>query len=197
MTEAAHQIATIPLPPGERRYGSVGFAAGPEVCILDENGESQPAGTTGEIAIRGVSVIRQYLHPACVNGTAFANGWLRTGDQGVVDSDGYVSITGRLKELINVGGEKISPAEIDAVLMQHPAVMQAVAFGARCDSRGERICAAVVLESETTETELKNFVRDRLARFKTPSTVLILAEIPKGPTGKVQRIGMAARLGLE
>jgi len=197
MTEAAHQISTNPLPPGERRYGSAGLAAGPEVAIVDDRDKLQPPGMTGEIAIRGVSVIRQYLQPTEVNRTAFANGWLRTGDQGAIDADGYVSITGRLKELINVGGEKISPAEIDAVLMQHPAVVQAVTFGARCDSRGERICAAVILDRETTVAELKGFVRERLARFKTPSTVLMLSEIPKGPTGKIQRIGMARRLGLE
>ena len=197
MTEASHQIATNPLPPGERRYGSAGQPAGPEICILNKSGTVQPPGHTGEIAIRGNSVIQSYVQPAEANLTAFSNGWLRTGDQGLLDADGYVSITGRLKELINIGGEKISPAEIDAVLMQHPAVHQAVTFGAKCSSRGERICSAVVLEEEATELDLKNFVRERLARFKIPSTVLIVDEIPKGPTGKVQRIGMAGRLGLE
>jgi oxalate---CoA ligase len=197
MTEAAHQIATNPLPPAERRYGSVGHPAGPDARIVDEKGELESPGATGEIAIRGPSVIQRYLQPVEVNQAAFANGWLRTGDQGVIDSKGYVFITGRIKELINVGGEKISPAEIDAVLMQHPAVTQAVTFGASCESRGERICSAVVLESEATETDLKTFVRERLARFKTPSTVLIVEDIPKGPTGKIQRIGMARRLGLE
>jgi oxalate---CoA ligase len=197
MTEAAHQISTNPLPPGQRKYGSAGLPQGPEVVILDEKGEVQPAGSTGEIAIRGASVIQLYLQPVEANRTAFQDGWLRTGDQGVLDSDGYVSITGRLKELINVGGEKVSPAEIDAVLMQHPSVTQAVTFGARCDSRGERICAAVVLEGKASEADLKNFVRERLARFKTPSTVLMVGDIPKGPTGKIQRIGMARRLRLE
>lgn len=197
MTEAAHQIATNPLPPAERRYGSAGPAAGPEIGIVDDRGVFQPPGVTGEVAIRGASVIGQYIHPAEANATAFTNSWLRTGDQAVADPQGYIFITGRLKELINIGGEKVSPAEIDAVLMQHPAVTQAVTFGARCDSRGERICSAVVLDREATETELRNFVRERLARFKTPSTVLTLTEIPKGPTGKIQRIGMARRLGLE
>lgn len=197
MTEASHQIATNPLPPGERRHGSVGQSTGTEIRILDESGDAQSAGVTGEIAIRGASIISEYLQPVEANQTAFTDGWLRTGDQGFVDDDGYVSITGRFKELINIGGEKISPAEIDAVLMQHPAVSQAVTFGAKCESRGERICAAVVLGGEATQSELKTFVRDRLARFKTPSVVLIVDEVPKGPTGKIQRIGMARRLGLE
>ncbi|HYO83618.1 MAG TPA: AMP-binding protein [Bryobacteraceae bacterium] len=197
MTEAAHQIASNPLPPGERTYGSAGLPAGSEVAIVDERCQFQPHSTTGEIAIRGVNVIGRYLHPVEANSTSFVDGWLRTGDQGVMDANGYVFITGRLKELINIGGEKVSPAEIDAVLMQHPAVTQAVTFGAACASRGERICAAVVVDSDTSEPELKRFVRERLASFKTPSTVLMVAEIPKGPTGKIQRIGMAKRLGLE
>ena len=160
MTEAAHQVASTRLPPGDRNYGSVGSATGPEVTILDDRCEEQPPGRTGEIAIRGDSVIQRYPQPLEANQTAFSNNWLRTGDKAFAISQGRVTISGRLKELINIGGEKVSPAEIDAVLMQHPAVIQVVTFGVSCESRGERICAAVVLESEATETDLKNFVRE-------------------------------------
>lgn len=197
MTEGAHQIASNPLPPLERRYGSVGFAAGPEVAILDASGKPQSPGHKGEVCVRGKSVTSGYLVPADANLTAFSNGWFRTGDEGVLSSDGYLSLTGRLKELINCGGEKISPAEVDAVLMQHPAVVQAVTFAASSESRGERVCAAVVLNGDVSEMDLKRFARERLAAFKTPSRVLIVSEIPKGPTGKMQRVGMATRLGLE
>ncbi|MBC8164451.1 MAG: AMP-binding protein [Bryobacteraceae bacterium] len=197
MTEAAHQVASNPLPPGERKYGSTGPSAGCETVILNESAEPQPAGVTGEVGIRGSNVARGYLSPKEANDSAFSNGWFRTGDQGVIDSDGYVTLTGRLKEVINCGGEKISPAEIDAVLMQHPSVSQAVAFSVRCKMRGERVCAAVILKGPASELELKNFARERLAPFKVPSRVVVLAEIPKGPTGKMQRIGMAARLGIE
>ena len=197
MTEAAHQIASNPLPPGERKFGSTGPAAGPEFAIIDEAGEPQPSGVTGEVGIRGKSVAAGYLVPAEANKTAFANGWFRTGDEGVIDAQDYLTLTGRLKELINSGGEKISPAEVDAVLMQHPAVTQVLTFGMTCDTRGERVGAAVVLEGPATESELKKFVRERLIAFKVPARILIVLDIPKGPTGKMQRVGMAKRVGLE
>jgi acyl-CoA synthetase (AMP-forming)/AMP-acid ligase II len=197
MTEAAHQITSNPLPPLERRYGSVGMEAGPEIAILDPSGKPQAAGYKGEVGIRGKNVTPGYLVPTEANLTAFDNGWFRTGDEGVLDADGYLSLTGRLKELINCAGEKISPAEVDAVLMQHPAVVQAVTFAIRSESRGERVCAAVVLDGDATEIDLKRFARERLAAFKAPARVLIVSEIPKGPTGKMQRAGMATRLGLE
>lgn len=194
MTEAAHQISSNPLPPGERRYGTVGTASAPELAVVDDKGEPRPAGTTGEVAIRGASVTQGYLSPPEANESSFVNGWLRTGDEGVRDEDGFVKLTGRLKELINCGGEKISPAEVDAVLAEHPAVSEAAAFGAPCDRRGERVCAAVVLRASATESELRNFVRDRLAAFKALSKIYVVDEIPKGPTGKVQRRNLAGLL---
>ncbi|HUS07493.1 MAG TPA: hypothetical protein VMZ52_14395, partial [Bryobacteraceae bacterium] len=180
-----------------RKYGSTGPAGGPEIAILNELGEPQPAGTAGEVGIRGRNVATGYVVPAEANHTAFTNGWFRTGDEGVMDAGGYLTLTGRLKELINSGGEKISPAEVDAALMQHPAVTQAVTFGVKCEIRGERVYSAVVLQGDATESGLKHFARERLAAFKTPSKVLIVLEIPKGPTGKMQRAGMAKILGLE
>jgi acyl-CoA synthetase (AMP-forming)/AMP-acid ligase II len=132
------------------------------------------------------------------NGEAFTNGWFRTGDQGTLDADGYLSITGRLKEIINRGGEKISPREVDEVLMDHPAVAQVVTFAIPHDKLGEDIGAAVVLKEgrQATERELREFVQSRLADFKVPRRILLLEEIPKGATGKLQRIGLAAKLGL-
>ncbi|MCA3227425.1 MAG: AMP-binding protein, partial [Burkholderiales bacterium] len=129
---------------------------------------------------------------------AFTNGWFRTGDQGTLDADGYLSITGRLKEIINRGGEKISPREVDEVLMDHPAVAQVVTFAIPHDKLGEDIGAAVVLKEgrQATERELREFVQSRLADFKVPRRILLLEEIPKGATGKLQRIGLAAKLGL-
>lgn len=199
MTEASHQVTSNPLPPGVRKLGTVGTSASTRYLILDEEGRVQPVGVSGEVAIAGASVTSGYLAPFEMNKTAFAQGWLRTGDTGRVDDDGYLSLTGRLKEIINSGGEKISPAEVDEVLMGHPSVASALSFGAACATLGERICAAVVLQDgrEATEADLKSFVRDRLARFKVPRQIFILDEIPRGATGKLQRIGLAQRLGLE
>jgi acyl-CoA synthetase (AMP-forming)/AMP-acid ligase II len=199
MTEASHQIASNPLPPADRRPGSVGLATGTEVAILNESGDIQPPGTTGEVACRGDAITSGYLSPAEANQSAFCNGWLRTGDRGILDADGYLTLTGRLKEIINCGGEKIAPSEIDDVLMNHPAVAGALAFGASCPQYGERVYAAVVLRSGcgTTESVLKSFAGERLAKFKVPKKILFVDEIPKGPTGKMQRIGMAKRMGLE
>ena len=128
MTEASHQMASNPLPPGKRFAGSVGVAAGPEVAIMNEAGELLQANALGEVVIRGRNVTAGYENNPEANARAFTNGWLRTGDQGYLDDDGYLRLTGRLKELINRGGEKISPLEIDVALMDHPAVAQAVAF---------------------------------------------------------------------
>ncbi|HLQ50714.1 MAG TPA: AMP-binding protein [Terriglobales bacterium] len=198
MTEAAHQITSNPLPPAQRQAGSVGTATGTSVVILDEAGAVQPAGVRGEVAIRGESVTSGYCSPPEANATALHNGWLRTGDQGFIDGKGYVTLTGRLKEIINCGGEKISPAEVDEVLSDHPSVATALAFGVECPMSGERVYAAVVPRegAAITEHELKEFASVRLARFKIPRRILILDEIPKGPTGKMQRIGMAQRLGV-
>jgi acyl-CoA synthetase (AMP-forming)/AMP-acid ligase II len=198
MTEAAHQMASNPLPPRPRKPGSVGIAAGPEVAILDETGEVVERGTIGEVAIRGPNVTPGYEANPEANTKAFANGWFRTGDQGVLDDEGYLRLTGRLKELINRGGEKISPLEVDEVLMDHPAVAQVVTFGMPHDKLGEDVAAAVVLRDgqTATERELRDFAATRLADFKVPRKIVILGEIPKGATGKLQRIGLAAKLGL-
>ncbi len=198
MTEASHQMASNPLPPRPRKPGSVGVAAGPEVAILDETGRLLEPGSTGEVAIRGPNVTPGYEANPEANANAFTKGWFRTGDQGVLDEDGYLRLTGRLKELINRGGEKISPLEVDEVLMDHPAVAQVVTFGMPHDKLGEEVAAAVVLRDgqTTTERELRDFAATRLADFKVPRKILILGEIPKGATGKLQRIGLASKLGL-
>ena len=199
MTEAAHQMASNPLPPAERRAGCVGLAAGPEIGIMsEEDGELLPAGAVGEIVIRGPNVTDGYIENPAANATAFTDGWFRTGDQGTLDEKGYLTLTGRLKEIINRGGEKISPREVDEVLLDHPSVGQVVTFAVPHDRLGEDVGAAVVLSegAEATEAELREFVGKRLADFKVPRKVLFLEEIPKGATGKLQRIGLAEKLGL-
>jgi acyl-CoA synthetase (AMP-forming)/AMP-acid ligase II len=197
MTEATHQMASNPLN-GIRKPGSVGVPAGPEIAIMDEAGRLLKRGETGEVVIRGENVTAAYENNPKANGEAFVDGWFRTGDQGVIDADGYLTLTGRLKEIINRGGEKISPREVDEALMDHPAVLQAVAFAVPHPMLGEDVGAAVVLREGTaaTEQELHAFVSERLAAFKTPRKILFLAEIPKGATGKLQRIGLAQKLGL-
>ncbi len=198
MTEATHQMASNPLPPAVRKPGTVGLAAGPEVAIMSEDGTLLPRGSTGEIVIRGPNVTAGYENNPKANAEAFTNGWFRTGDQGVMDADGYISITGRLKEIINRGGEKVSPREVDEILMDHPAVAQVVCFGMPHPKLGEEVAAAVVLREgqQASERDLQTFVATRAAEFKVPKKILILEEIPKGATGKLQRIGLAAKLGL-
>ncbi len=198
MTEAAHQMASNPLPPAARKPGAVGIAAGPEVAIMDAAGNLQPQGEIGEVVIRGPNVTRGYENNPEANASAFVNGWFRTGDQGVLDEEGYLRLTGRLKEIINRGGEKISPIEVDEVIMDHPAVAQCVTFAMPHKSLGEDVAAAVVLKEghTATEADIRNFVMSRLADFKAPRKVVILDEIPKGATGKLQRIGLAEKLGL-
>jgi len=198
MTEACHQMASNLLPPGNRKPGKVGVAAGPELAIMDDAGNLLPADTTGEVVIRGDNVTAAYENNPKANAEAFAHGWFHTGDQGVLDEDGYLTITGRLKEIINRGGEKISPAEIDEILMDHPAIQQALTFALPHDKLGEEVAAAVVLRegTSTTEREIRDFVATRLADFKAPRKVVFLSEIPKGATGKLQRVGLAQKLGL-
>lgn len=198
MTEAAHQMTSNPLPPRPRKPGSVGVAAGPEVAVMDDAGALLPPGSTGEVVICGPNVTRGYVNHPEANAKAFTSGWFRTGDQGSIDNDGYLHLTGRLKEIINRGGEKISPLEIDSVLMDHPAVAQVVTFALPHEKLGEDVAAAIVLrEGHTaTEREIKEFAASRLADFKVPRRVVFVDEIPKGATGKLQRIGLSERLGV-
>jgi len=198
MTEASHQMASNPLPPGKRIPGTVGLAAGPEVAIMNEQGDLLPPGQTGEIVIRGENVTPGYEQNPAANAEAFSNGWFRTGDQGIMSPLGYITITGRLKEIINRGGEKISPREVDEVLMDHPAILQVVTFAVPHERLGEDVAAAIVLRAgaSLTEKEVREFAARRLADFKVPRKVRFVAEIPKGATGKLQRIGLAAKLGL-
>jgi acyl-CoA synthetase (AMP-forming)/AMP-acid ligase II/thioesterase domain-containing protein len=198
MTEAAHQMASNRLPPAERLPGSVGAAAGPEIAILDEHGAELPAGSIGEVAIRGVNVFAGYTANPEANAAAFTNGWFRTGDGGRLDERGGLRLSGRLKEIINRAGEKIAPAEIEDILLRHPAVAQAVTFAIPDSRLGEEVGAAVVLVERdgAGERELQDFVAQTVAPFKVPRTILLVDEIPKGATGKLQRIGLHERLGV-
>ena len=199
MTEAAHQMTSNRLPPAHRVPGSVGAAAGPEVTVLDEAGNEVEYGEVGEVAIRGDNVFAGYEANPAANEASFAAGWFRTGDEGWLDEDGHLHLRGRLKELINRGGEKISPLEVDSILLQHPAVAHAVTFAVPDRRVGEEVAAAVVLapDSVASERDLQDFVVQRLAPFKVPRRVLFVDEIPKGATGKVQRIAMSSLLGLD
>lgn len=203
MTEASHQMASNELPPGQRKPGSVGRPAGPEVTLLTPEGtRSNEPGVIGEVIIRGPNVTLGYESNPEANAESFlkevGGAWFRTGDQGTFDADGFLTITGRLKEIINRGGEKVSPREVDEILLDHPAVAQAVTFAMPHDKLGEEVAAAVVLEEGQSldERGLRDFAATRLADFKVPRKVVFLEEIPKGATGKLQRIGLAERLGL-
>jgi oxalate---CoA ligase len=198
MTEASHQMASNALPPGKRKPGAVGLPAGPKIAIMDEAGNILPQGAIGEVVIQGPNVTMGYDNNPDANLKAFADGWFRTGDQGRFDEDGYLFLTGRLKEIINRGGEKISPIEVDTIMMDHPAVEQVVTFAIPHDKLGEDVGAVVVLRAgvECTERELRDFVAKRAADFKVPRKVVFVSEIPKGATGKLQRIGLAIKLGL-
>jgi acyl-CoA synthetase (AMP-forming)/AMP-acid ligase II/thioesterase domain-containing protein len=197
MTEAAHQIASNSFVPGGCRPGSVGAAAGPEIAILSPEGQELRPGSVGEVAIRGASVFAGY-EDAAGDTASFVSGWFRTGDQGVVDGDGFLTLHGRIKELINRGGEKVAPQEVDERLLSHPAVGEAVAFASPDPRLGEEVAAAVVLKDghQIDEAGLQDFLVQSLAPFKVPRKILIVDEIPKGPTGKVQRVGLADRLGI-
>lgn len=191
MTEAAHQMASNPLPPSARKPGSVGCGTAVSIAILNEAGDLLPAGTVGEVSIKGPNVFSGYESNAEANATSFTNGWFRTGDQGYLDGDGYLTLVGRIKELINRGGEKISPREIDEALLTHPAVAEAVCFGVPDRVYGEEVAAAVVLRSEATEAELIAHCRASLADFKCPKVIYIVEAIPRTATGKIQRRNVA------
>jgi acyl-CoA synthetase (AMP-forming)/AMP-acid ligase II len=187
MTEAAHQMASNPLPPGQRKPGSVGRGTDVRVSIMDANGKHLGPGERGEVVIQGPNVIKGYESNPEANATSFVDGWFRTGDQGFLDADGYLTLVGRLKELINRGGEKVSPREIDEVLLAHPAVAEAVCFGVPHPTWGEEVAAAVVLRDTATESELLAFCRERLSDFKRPKQIHITDAIPRTATGKIQR----------
>jgi acyl-CoA synthetase (AMP-forming)/AMP-acid ligase II/acyl carrier protein len=196
MTEAAHQMTSNPLPPRQRKPGSVGVPTGPAVAIMDEADDPLPTGETGEIAIRGANVMAGYENNPEANESAFTDGWFRTGDQGLLDDDGYLFITGRIKEIINRGGEKVAPREVDEVLLDHPAIAQAVTFAVPHTTLGEDVAVAVVLResASVTEREIRELAFARLADYRVPTQVVIVDEIPKSPTGKLQRIGLAEKL---
>jgi len=191
MTEAAHQVASNPPPPRPHKPGTVGVGTA-EVAVIDDAGHHLGANMPGEVVVRGPTVMRGYRNNPEANAAAFIDGWFRTGDRGVLDADGYLALIGRIKELINRGGEKISPAEVDAVLLEHPAVAEAAAFGIPDAKYGEEICAAVVLKADADANELAAYCRSRLADFKVPKAFHIVAALPKGPTGKIQRRELSA-----
>ncbi|WP_300033465.1 acyl--CoA ligase [uncultured Roseobacter sp.] len=202
MTEAAHQMCSNPIEPGTQKPGAVGLPAGPEVRIAHEVEPVLTDGGVGEVVISGPNVTPGYESNPDANAKNFfeAEGkrWFRTGDQGTFDADGYLTLTGRLKEIINRGGEKVSPLEVDGVLSAHPAIAQVVTFALPHPKLGEEVAAAVVLRDgeEVTDRDIRDFALERLADFKVPRKVIILDEIPKGATGKMQRIGLAEKLGL-
>jgi len=201
MTEAAHQITSNPLPPRLQKPGSVGLAAGPLVRIAHET-DNRLVDGIGEVVIAGPNVTAGYEGDPEANSKSYFEidglRWFRTGDQGSMDDEGYLRLTGRLKEIINRGGEKVSPLEVDGVLLDHPAVQQAVTFAIPHPKLGEKIAAAVVLREghDATEAEIRVFAAKRMVSFKVPCRILIVDDIPKGATGKLQRIGLAQKLGL-
>ena len=196
MTEAAHQIASNPLPPAERIVGSVGKATGTEVAILGPDGDILACGEKGEVAIRGENVMNGYLDNPEANASTFSNGYLRTGDLGAIDAQGFITLLGRLKELINRGGEKISPAQIDDVLLAITGVREAAAFGVPDSLYGEVVHAAVVQNGALDEAEILDQCREKLPRFMVPVKIHIITELPHGPSGKVNRNTLPKALGL-
>jgi acyl-CoA synthetase (AMP-forming)/AMP-acid ligase II len=196
MTEASHQMASNPHPPLARKPGSVGPGTGVRIGIMDEAGNLLPTGQRGEVVIQGPNVVSGYENNPEANMKSFTNGWFRTGDQGVLDADGYLTLTGRIKELINRGGEKIGPREIDEVLLSHPAVAEAVAFGVPHPAWGEEVAAAIVLKEgdQTTDAAILSFCKERLADFKCPKKIYITNAIPRTATGKIQRGAVAKEL---
>jgi acyl-CoA synthetase (AMP-forming)/AMP-acid ligase II len=192
MTEAAHQMASNPLPPAVHKPGTVGPGTNVDVAVMDEAGNLLPPAAPGEVVIRGPNVTGGYHNNPEANAQAFTRGWFRTGDRGVLDGDGYLTLIGRIKELINRGGEKISPLEVDAALLAHPAVAEVATFGAPDPKYGEEVHAAVVLKGDATVDELQAHCRSRLADFKVPKVVYLTKELPRTATGKVQRRHVAA-----
>ena len=195
MTEAAHQLASNPLPPAARKPGSVGRGTNLEIGVMDSHGRHLPAGKRGEVVIRGPNVIRGYENNPEANAVAFVDGWFRTGDQGYLDADGYLTLVGRIKELINRGGEKFSPREIDEALLTHPSVVEAVAFGVPHATWGEEVAAAVIVREPVSEAVLLAHCSERLADFKRPKQIHITDTLPRTATGKIQRGAIAKSYG--
>jgi acyl-CoA synthetase (AMP-forming)/AMP-acid ligase II len=196
MTEASHQMASNPQPPAQRKPGSVGPGTGVNISIMDDAGNHLPKGARGEVVIQGPNVVSGYENNPEANAKSFTDGWFRTGDQGFLDAEGYLMLTGRIKELINRGGEKIGPREIDEVLLSHPAVAEAVAFGVPHPTWGEEVAAAIVLKEPVNEAAILAFCKERLADFKCPKKFYIIDTIPRTATGKIQRGAVAkAMLG--
>jgi acyl-CoA synthetase (AMP-forming)/AMP-acid ligase II len=191
MTEASHEMAANPLPPARRVFGSVGVPTGAEIRIVDKEGRDVDE---GEVVIRGPGVMDGYLANDEANAEAFVDGWFRTGDKGRFD-DGYLVLVGRLKEIIIRGGENISPLEVEAVLLQHPSVSEAVAYGVPDAKYGQLVGCAIVPAGHLTEADVVAHCKEHLASFKVPSVVHIVDTIPKTPTGKVQRPRMPAHFG--
>ncbi|SCB28047.1 amino acid adenylation domain-containing protein [Bradyrhizobium shewense] len=197
MTEAASQIAANPFE--LRKVGSVGRAAGPEIAIMDETGRALASGARGEIMLRGPNMSRGYYNDEAATQAAFRNGWFRTGDLGYLDADGYLFIVGRIKDVINRGGQKISPLEVEEVLLSHPAVLEAGVFAVPHEKLGENVAAVVVLrpDAEATSDKLRQFARKRLAAYKVPSLIRSVAALPKGGSGKVKRNALAELIAKE
>ena len=187
LTEAAHQVASNPLPPRPHKPGTVGFGTGVELAIIDQTGRHLPPNHPGEVVVRGPDVMGGYRNDPQATAAVFMDGWLRTEDAGVLDDDGYLALTGRIKELINRGGEKIAPAEIDDALLEHPAVAEAAAFGVPDAKYGEEVWAAVVLKGDADAEQLQAFCRTRLADFKVPKVIRIVSALPNNETGKIER----------
>ncbi len=192
MTEASHQMSSNLLPPGARTPGTVGQGTGVDIGIMDNGGALLPVGARGEVVIRGPNVTRGYHNNPTANAESFTNGWFRTGDQGHLDGAGVLTLTGRIKELINRGGEKIAPLEVDAILLQHPCVAEAVCFGVPDVKYGEAVQAAVVLSESGSEDDIRSFCGERLADFKVPDRVYLVESLPRTATGKIQRRHVAA-----
>lgn len=187
MTEAAHQIASNPPPPAARKPGSVGPGTGVRLAIRAADGHLLGPGHAGEVVIQGPSVIAGYEGDGEADASAFVEGWFRTGDQGKLDADGYLHLIGRIKDLINRGGEKISPVEIGALMRAHPAIEDAIAFGVPHPTWGEEVVAAVVLKGSATEADLSAYCREHLAEFKCPKKFHFVSTIPRTATGKIKR----------
>lgn len=196
MTEAAHQMTSNPLPPRHRKAGSVGVGAGLRVSILDKEGNHLANGQRGEVAIQGANVFRGYANNPDANTHAFANGWFRTGDEGWLDIDCYLHLTGRIKDIIIRGGENVAPHEVDEVLLTHPAVSAAVTFGFTHPTLGEEVAAAVVLHEPhgATQTALIKHCRELLAEYKCPKKIYLVKSIPTTATGKIRRRAVAVAL---